>query len=483
MNIIVCTPGRLLQHMNETSLFDYSNLKMLVIDEADELLSMGFNKTLSAILTELPKKRQTVLLSATLGKDVLKLAKLALKMPERIYLNEVKSDAGSLDHLQLKAADLYETPKSLKQYYMVVNHEEKVDVLFSFLKSHQRSKILVFMNSCKQVRFIYSAFKKLKPGLPISELHGRQKQSKRMAIYFTFSERKYSCLFTTNLGARGLDFPSVDWVVLLDCPDNMEDYIHKVGRTARFTSSGKSLLILAGSEASFADTLKENQQHTHKLNPNPERQLTIKKSLEALCSEDQELKYLAQRAIISYIKSIYYKQDKNIFNLKDIKLKKLAKSYGLIQTPQISFGMDDDDEENATVAHSSQKEPSVKGNKKLQKLKEKIKNKKLANLENSTEIGYVPDFEGDENALKKNVLHNTKRFKERPKKSSNLLSDDDEEEDSTFLKKRLIPRDIDAIESEKWKLSKRQQEKKVNLEGHFGGRNVFIIPKEGKQIG
>jgi ATP-dependent RNA helicase DDX10/DBP4 len=114
-----------------------------------------------------------------------------------------------------------------------------------------------------------------------------------MAIYYTFSERKHACLFTTNLGARGLDFPAIDWVVMLDCPDNVESYVHKIGRTARFTHSGKSLIFVAKSEQKFIDNLKEKKIVIHKLTPNPERQLTIKKTLLALCSEDNDLKYLA----------------------------------------------------------------------------------------------------------------------------------------------------------------------------------------------
>lgn len=334
MNIIVCTPGRLLQHIQETAFFEVDKLSMLVIDEADELLTMGFEKTINTILGQFPRRRQTILVSATMGKDVLKLARLALKKPEQIFLSEINMASKiRAEDYNITAASLYETPKNLKQYVMNVRHEEKIDVLFSFLKSHQRSKVLVFMNSCKQVRFVYSVFKKLKPGLPICELHGRQKQSKRMAIYFTFGEKKHCCLFTTNLGSRGLDFPSIDWVVMMDCPDNMEDYVHKIGRTARFTNSGKSLLMVTPGESAFVDNLKEKKMQINKLVVNAERQLTIKKSLQAFCSEDNDLKYLAQRAIVSYLKSLYYKTDKKVFNMNDLKLKKLSRSYGLIQTP------------------------------------------------------------------------------------------------------------------------------------------------------
>ena len=96
---------------------------------------------------------------------------------------------------------------------MQVNIDEKLDTLFSFLKSHQSSKVIVFFSACKQVRFAYEAFKRLKAGNQILELHGRQKQTKRTAVYFEFVERKNSTLFCTDIASRGIDFPAVDWVV------------------------------------------------------------------------------------------------------------------------------------------------------------------------------------------------------------------------------------------------------------------------------
>lgn len=131
---------------------------------------------------------------------------------------------------------------------MVIPHHEKLDVLFSFLRSHRMVKTIVFVSSCKQVRFFYEALKKLKIGVPIFELHGRQKQKKRTAIFFNFTERKRALLITTNIASRGLDFPKVDWVVQVDLPETLETYVHRVGRTARFKNKGKSLVFVDPSE-------------------------------------------------------------------------------------------------------------------------------------------------------------------------------------------------------------------------------------------
>ena len=133
------------------------------------------------------------------------------------------------------------------QYYMVVRPQDKINTFYSFLKSHQKQKIFVFLSTCKQVRFIYEAFRKFKLGSPLYELQGHQKQTKRMAIYFTFCEKKYGVLLCTNIAARGLDFPKVDWVIQMDAPEQADIYVHRVGRTARYRSEGKGLLFVTES--------------------------------------------------------------------------------------------------------------------------------------------------------------------------------------------------------------------------------------------
>jgi ATP-dependent RNA helicase DDX10/DBP4 len=128
---------------------------------------------------------------------------------------------------------------------MVVPTEDKINTFYSFLKSHLKQKIVVFVSTCKQVRFLYEAFRKFKLGSPLYELQGHQKQKKRMAIYFTFCEKRHGVLLCTNIAARGLDFPLVDWVLQLDIPDQIDTYVHRVGRTARYRSEGRSLVLLS----------------------------------------------------------------------------------------------------------------------------------------------------------------------------------------------------------------------------------------------
>jgi len=140
------------------------------------------------------------------------------------------------------------TPHRLVQSYIVCDLPHKLNTLFSFIKSHLAYKMIVFMSSCKQVKFTYEAFCRLRPGVPLMALYGRQKQLKRVGIYNDFCRKKSAVLLCTDIAARGLDFPAVHWVVQLDCPEDANTYIHRVGRTARYEKDGKALLFLLPSE-------------------------------------------------------------------------------------------------------------------------------------------------------------------------------------------------------------------------------------------
>ncbi|KAB1254923.1 putative ATP-dependent RNA helicase DDX10 [Camelus dromedarius] len=213
INILVCTPGRLLQHMDETICFHATNLQML-----DRILDMGFADTMNAIIENLPKKRQTLLFSATQTKSVKDLARLSLKNPEYIWVHE-------------KAK--YSTPATLEQNYIVCELQQKISVLYSFLRSHLKKKSIVFFSSCKEVQYLYRVFCRLRPGISILALHGRQQQMRRMEVYNEFVHKRAAVLFATDIAARGLDFPAVNWVLQFDCPEDANTYIHRAGRTAR----------------------------------------------------------------------------------------------------------------------------------------------------------------------------------------------------------------------------------------------------------
>ncbi|KAL3699296.1 hypothetical protein R1sor_017318 [Riccia sorocarpa] len=322
LNILVCTPGRLLQHMDETPDFDCSQLQILVLDEADRILDLGFSGTLNAIVAQLNRERQTLLFSATQTRSVQDLARLSLQDPEYLAV-----------HAESTAA----TPARLQQTAMIIPLDEKMDMLWSFVKTHLRTKTLVFLSSCKEVKFVHEIFRRLRPGVPVSCLHGRMKQTQRTIVYGSYCEAKHAVLFCTDVAARGLDFPAVDWVVQVDCPEDVASYIHRVGRTARYTASGRSLLFLTPSEEAMLEDLKAAKIPVKVIKPNKEKVQSVTGAISALVSKNPELKYLGQKAFITYLRSIHLQKNKAIFDVKALPIAEYAVSLGLPTTPRVRF--------------------------------------------------------------------------------------------------------------------------------------------------
>lgn len=259
-----------------------------VLDEADRILDMGFAKTLSALLSHLPKSRQTLLFSATQTHSVSQLARLSLKDPVHIGV-DIDSCSSAI-------------PSSLAQHYSVCTLDKKLDILWSFIKTHLHSKILVFLSSGKQVRFVFETFCKMHPGLPLLHLHGKQKQSARLTMYTRFTSAQHAVLFATDIAARGLDFPSVDWVVQVDAPEDVDTYIHRVGRTARYESSGNGLLLLMPSEEEgMKAALEKKGINIDNIKIRPSKTQSIQNQLQKLTFQEPEIKYLGQRVRFYFV--------------------------------------------------------------------------------------------------------------------------------------------------------------------------------------
>lgn len=326
MNILVATPGRLLQHMDQTTVFEWNQLQVLVLDEADRILDLGFARTVDAIIKALPKERQTMLFSATQTDAISALARLSLRDPVTMSVHAEQS---------------YATPDQLDQKYILCPLPEKMDRLYSFIKSNLKSKTIIFLSSCKEVRFVYEAFCKLQPGIPLMHIHGRQKQTRRMSIFYDFCKKPCAVLFATDVAARGLDFPAVDWVIQADCPEDVDTYIHRVGRTARIGKSGNALLFLLPSERQMVELLKERKVPIQSMYPEnrplPPPKRPVKGLLEGLCSQDAEIKYLAQKALVSYVRSVYLNANKNVFKVDELPIGEFAASLGLVSTPKLRF--------------------------------------------------------------------------------------------------------------------------------------------------
>ncbi|CAD0099783.1 unnamed protein product [Aureobasidium mustum] len=362
MNIVVCTPGRMLQHLSQTALFSVDNVQMLVLDEADRILDMGFQRDLDAILEYLPKDRQTLLFSATQTKRVSDLARLSLRDPEYVSTSEQGESA---------------TPKSLQQNYVLTPLPDKLDTLWSFIQTCKKSKIIVFLSSGKQVRFVYEAFRHMQPGIPLLHLHGRQKQTARLDITTKFSHAQHSCMFATDVAARGLDFPAVDWVVQLDAPEDADTYIHRVGRTARYERDGKAVLFLDPSEEEgMLSRLEAKKVPIERISVKQKKQQSIKPQLQNMCFKDPTLKYLGQKAFASYVRSIHIQKDKETFKLDKLNLEEYAASLGLPGAPKIKFIAGDDakarkNAPRAQLDDSEDESEGEKGDKKKQEVRTK----------------------------------------------------------------------------------------------------------------
>ncbi|KXH32781.1 DEAD/DEAH box helicase [Colletotrichum simmondsii] len=325
MNILVCTPGRMLQHLDQTAGFDVDNLQILVLDEADRIMDMGFQHAVDALVDHLPSTRQTLLFSATQSKKISDLARLSLKDPEYVSVHEES------------------TPKNLQQHYIVTPLHEKLDTLFGFIKANLKSKIIVFFSSGKQVRFAYEGMRHLQPGVPLLHLLGKQKQLQRMEITKRFADANASVLFATDVVARGVDFPAVDWVVQVDCPEDVDTYIHRVGRTARYERDGKAVLFLEPSEeAGMLKRLELKKVPINKITVKESKKKSIKDQLQSMCFSNPDLKYLGQKAFISYVRSIYLQKDKEVFKFNKLDLDAYAASLGLPGAPQIKMRKGED---------------------------------------------------------------------------------------------------------------------------------------------
>ncbi|ROT42176.1 P-loop containing nucleoside triphosphate hydrolase protein [Sodiomyces alkalinus F11] len=373
MNILVCTPGRMLQHLDQTAGFDVDNLQILVLDEADRIMDMGFQTAVDALVDHLPVHRQTLLFSATQSKKVSDLARLSLKDPEYVSVHEVA------------------TPSTLKQHYLVTPLPEKLDTLYGFIKANLKSKMIVFFSSGKQVRFVYESFRHMSPGVPLLHLLGKQKQLQRMEITRRFAEARHSCLFATDVVARGVDFPAVDWVVQVDCPEDADTYIHRVGRTARFERDGRSVLFMDPSEEEgMLKRLAQKKVPIQKIAVKDHKKRSVRDELQNMCFKYPDLKYLGQKAFISYVRSVYLQRDKEVFKFDQMDLEGYSNSLGLPGQPQIKFrkgedvkklknaprqGMSSDEDESDGEAEGGEDGSEKKEGKKKKKMKNEVRTK------------------------------------------------------------------------------------------------------------
>ncbi|XP_059136671.1 ATP-dependent RNA helicase DDX18 [Peromyscus eremicus] len=328
INIIVATPGRLLDHMQNTPGFMYKNLQCLVIDEADRILDVGFEEELKQIIKLLPVRRQTMLFSATQTRKVEDLARISLKK-EPLYV-------GVDDDKEVATVD------GLEQGYVVCPSEKRFLLLFTFLKKNRKKKVMVFFSSCMSVKYHYELLNYI--DLPVLAIHGRQKQNKRTTTFFQFCNADSGILLCTDVAARGLDIPEVDWIVQYDPPDDPKEYIHRVGRTARgLNGRGHALLILRPEELGFLRYLKQSKVPLNQFDFSWSKVSDIQSQLEKLIEKNYFLHKSAQEAYKSYIRAYDSHSLKQIFNVNNLNLPQVALSFGFKVPPFVDLNVSSHD--------------------------------------------------------------------------------------------------------------------------------------------
>lgn len=365
VNLLVATPGRLLDHLQNTKEFVFKNVKAFVIDEADRILEIGFEDEMRQIIRILPKEeRQTMLFSATQTTNVQDLARVSLR-PGPLYIN--------VDHRKE-----HSTVEGLEQGYVICASDLRFRLLFTFLKRHPKKKIIVFFSSCNSTRYHAELLNYI--DLPVLELHGKQKQQKRTNTFFEFCNAKHGTLICTDVAARGLDIPQVDWIVQFDPPDDPRSYIHRVGRTARgATGKGKSLLFLQPSEVGFLKHLKEARVPLVEFEFPEKKIMNIQSQLEMLIGKNYYLNKVcsmsgtavsrsshANNGIIqsakdgfrSYLQAYASHSLRTVYDFNKLDLAKVAKSFGFPVPPRVDItigaSMSKDKKQQGRRAYGSQ---------------------------------------------------------------------------------------------------------------------------------
>ncbi|KAG9393590.1 DEAD/DEAH box helicase [Carpediemonas membranifera] len=377
-HIVVATPGRLkdiITH-NKEARDQFSNLLMLIVDETDRLLDEGFKPDLELIVRTLPATeapKQTLMFSATQTNNVTELAALFCTTDIGTDGDMYSEDAAvTLTRINVGPPTEAVTHANLTESYVPCEYKHRFAVLYKLLKQRKAKnhKTIVYVSSCAAVKFYYSFLNVVRfydpakgDSYKLFRLFGDMKQSDRRATYNEFRREDSSgVLVTTDVAARGVDFPDVDWVIQLDPPNDRDTYIHRVGRACRGASTRKAnaLIFLTEAELSFLGVLEvdpktgarttfmewgpftarpgESAEEKEKREGLIARIDKEARLLVALGTKKDELRKLGKEAMRSFLTSYDSRSMKDIFNIDDIDdMVGVANSFGLAQAPQLSL--------------------------------------------------------------------------------------------------------------------------------------------------
>jgi ATP-dependent RNA helicase DDX55/SPB4 len=338
-NILVASPGRLVELLQSPHVScNQSSFEVLVLDEADRLLDLGFKQDLQNILSRLPKQRRTGLFSASVSDAVSEIIRVGLRNPVKIQV-KVKS---------LKTGGVIEerrTPASLAMKYLLTPASQKLPALAQILDKLETrpQKSIVFFSTCAAVDYFQHLLPELLPeGYAIVPLHGKHHSNVRQKNFNKFlSSAQPTILLTTDLAARGLDVPQVDLVVQIDPPSDPKVYLHRCGRAGRAGRKGLSVLFLQpGREEDYVPFLEIRKTPIEPLTY-PEIVLNLSDAAEAtykfraLVKEDRALYEKGQRAFVSWVRSYSNHTASSIFRVADLDWADLASGWGLLRLPKM----------------------------------------------------------------------------------------------------------------------------------------------------
>lgn len=335
-NVLVSTPGRLLEILSSPYVHcPQSSFEVLVLDEADRLLDLGFKDDLTKILNFLPKQRRTGLFSASVSEAVDQIIRVGLRNPVKIAV-KVKGTNGVEDK---------RTPASLKMTYAITNPSEKLPVLVKLMHNLEPKplKTIVYLSTCAAVDYFQNLLPALLPhDMSLVPLHGKHPANVRQKNFVKFTQSVSPVLLlTTDVAARGLDIPLVDLVVQVDPPSDPKAFLHRCGRAGRAGRKGLSVVFLQpGREEDYIPFLEVRKTPIQKLEE-PNISVTdgevnrVTEKFRKIVMKDRALHDKAQKAFVSWVRSYSNHQASSIFRIADLNWLDLALAWGLLRMPRM----------------------------------------------------------------------------------------------------------------------------------------------------
>ena len=237
-HIVVGTPGRIVDHLQNTKSFSLSRLKYLVLDEADLMLDLGFNKDIKDVMKHIPSKRQTLFFTATISRKIKNLAYDVVRDAIRIQISPKNPVAKNIDHA-----------------VAFVEMDDKRFFLENILKEYEDKQFIIFTRTKVRVERVVAAMERVE--VKSEALHGGIDQKERFAILERFRSGENKVLVTTDVACRGIDIPTMDYVINYDLPDNPENYVHRCGRTGRGKKRGQALSFCSPQEKPLLVQIEE----------------------------------------------------------------------------------------------------------------------------------------------------------------------------------------------------------------------------------